>query len=86
MCATTLYQQTDAQLYILHIHTHPDSDDSGKGLMFRIGSMVSDPDDETSYNNPDCFAWCLMNLTVSKLIQNAVRKILSTAGLEVLGS
>ena len=35
--------------------------------------------------NPDSFPWCLINLCITKLVQEGVRKILSTAGLEVLG-
>ena len=43
-------------------------------------------DDIRDPKNPDSFPWCLMNLCITKLVQEGVRKILTTAGLEVLGT
>ena len=58
----------------------------GEGPMFRIGAIRSESvDHEHDPNNPNCFAWCLMNLCISKILQSAIRKVLNTAGLEVLG-
>ena len=54
-----------------------------EGPRFRIGSVVSR--EEGDHNNPNSFAWCLMNVCISKLVQEAVRKILSIVGFEVLG-
>ena len=54
--------------------------------MFRIGAIRSESvDHDHDPNNPNCFAWCLMNLCISKILQSSIRKILNTAGLEVLG-
>ena len=50
----------------------------------RSGTTINDGT-ETSPLNPDCFAWCLMNLCISKLMQKAVRKLVAGVGLEVLG-
>ena len=52
------------------------------GPSFHLGSKEEENDD---HDNPDSFPWCLMNLCVTKMVQDAVRKVLSTAGLEVLG-
>ena len=58
----------------------------GQGPVFRIGSIRSDSvDHDHDPNNPNSFAWCLMNLCISKVLQSAIRKVLSTAGLEILG-
>ena len=54
--------------------------------MFRLGSVTEEPASSSEHSNPDCFAWCLINLCITKLVQAAVRKVLNTAGLEVLGS
>ncbi|CAI7996408.1 DmX-like protein 2 [Geodia barretti] len=54
-----------------------------EGPSFRLGS-VSKEDDIRDPKNPDSFPWCLMNLCITKLVQEGVRKILTTAGLEVL--
>lgn len=40
---------------------------------------------ETSPGNPDCFAWCLMNVCISKILQQLVRKMVAGVGLELLG-
>ena len=53
-----------------------------KGPTFRLGSVV---EDETNHSLPDSFAWTLMNLCITHLVQEATRKILNTAGMEVLG-
>ena len=54
--------------------------------MFRIGAIRSESvDHDHDPNNPNCFAWCLMNLCISKILQSSIRKILNIAGLEVLG-
>ena len=37
------------------------------------------------HNNPDCFSWCLMNLCITKVVQGAVRSIINTAGMEIIG-
>ncbi len=57
------------------------------GPMFRIGSVFSEMDSSGggSHGDPNSFAWCLMNLGVSKLLTASVRKVLSTAGVEVIG-
>ena len=57
------------------------------GPMFRVGSVGSEMDSSASgtHNDPNSFAWCLMNLGVSKLLMASVRKVLSTAGVEVIG-
>lgn len=52
------------------------------GPSFHPGSREEENDD---HNNPDSFPWCLLNLCITKMVQEAVRKVLSTAGLEVLG-
>ena len=58
----------------------------GEGPMFRIGAIRSESvDHDHDPNNPNCFAWCLMNLCISKILQSSIRKILNIAGLEVLG-
>lgn len=58
----------------------------GEGPMFRIGAIRSESvDHDHDPNNPNCFAWCLMNLCIAKILQASIRKILNTAGLEVLG-
>ena len=58
----------------------------GEGPMFRIGAIRSESvDHDHDPNNPNCFAWCLMNLCIAKILQSAVRKVLNTASLEVLG-
>ena len=83
---TTLYIYTHT-----HIHTYTDSDDHmvvGRGgPLFRVGSIHSESDSTGggTYGDPNSFAWCLMNLCISKLIMFAVRKVLLTAGVEVLG-
>ncbi len=54
--------------------------------MFRVGSVGSEMDSSAgTHNDPNSFAWCLMNLGVSKLLTASVRKVLSTAGVEVIG-
>ena len=40
---------------------------------------------ETSPTNPNCFAWCVMNLCISKQVQQVVRRMVACVGLEVLG-
>ena len=40
---------------------------------------------ETIPRNPNCFAWCLMNVCISKLLQQVVRKMVAGVGLELLG-
>lgn len=57
------------------------------GPMFRVGSVLSEIDSsgDGSHGDPNSFAWCLMNLGVSKLLTASVRKVLSTAGVEVIG-
>ena len=58
----------------------------GEGPMFRIGAIRSESiDHDHDPNNPNCFAWCLMDLCIAKILQASIRKILNTAGLEVLG-
>lgn len=58
----------------------------GEGPMFRIGAVRSESvDHEHDPNNPNCFAWCLMNLCIAKMLQSAIRKVLNAASLEVLG-
>ena len=47
--------------------------------------FVFQEEDIRDPQNPDSFPWCLINLCVTKLVQEGVRRILSTAGLEVLG-
>ncbi len=55
-----------------------------QGPMFRLGSVV-DEEEENNQEDPNSFAWCLMNLCITKLVQEAVKKVLTAAGLEVLG-
>ena len=54
-------------------------------VVLYIFSLFVKEDDVRDPRNPDSFPWCLMNLCITKIVQEGVRKILSTAGLEVLG-
>ena len=56
-----------------------------KGIIFSVGGEKEESLSETTPRNPDCFAWCLINLCISKLTQQMVRKMVSGVGLEVLG-
>lgn len=56
---------------------------SNEGLTFQVGGVEDGA--ETSPSNPNCFAWCLMNLCISKLVQQVVRRMVAGVGLEVLG-
>ncbi len=47
--------------------------------------MASDGGAETNPSNPNCFAWCLMNVCISKILQQVVRKMVAGVGLELLG-
>jgi hypothetical protein len=60
-----------------------DDPNGEEGPSFRLGSL-SKEEDIRDPQNPDSFPWCLINLCVTKLVQEGVRRILSTAGLEVL--
>ena len=58
------------------------------GPMFRIGPTISESDSTAGAEpgDPNGFAWCLMNLAISKLLMGSVRKVLNTAGVEVIGA
>ena len=70
------------------MHTHT-KDDGGLymevGPTFYPGSRAEEEGKSSDHDSPDSFPWCLMNLCITKMVQDAVRKVLSTAGLEVLG-
>ena len=73
-----------------HTHTHVTQDIDGGlymevGPTFYPGSRGEGEGRSSDHDNPDSFPWCLMNLCITKMVQDAVRKVLSTAGLEVLG-
>lgn len=61
------------------------------GITFRVGGDEGgggggeDGGAETSPRNPNCFAWCLMNVCVSHILEQQVRKMVSGVGLELLG-
>ena len=66
------------------LEEEPDQHHMEQGPFFRLGS-ISAEDRERDHDNSDSFPWCLMNLCITKLVQDAVRSVLSTAGLEVVG-
>ena len=60
------------------------------GISFQVGgeqdySETLESSAETSPANPNCFAWCLMNVCIAKLLQQLVRGMVSGVGLELLG-
>ncbi len=71
----------------------PDDDDfeelyDSEGISFKVGGggEVGEADNnETSPRNPNCFAWCLMNLCISRILQQTVKKMVAGVGLEVVG-
>lgn len=70
-----------------------DEDNFGTGgITFSINSPGegaefggSDTGLETGPANPNCFAWCLMNLCISKILQQVVRRMVAGVGLELMG-
>ena len=36
-------------------------------------------------DNPFCYTWSLMNTGISKIVKDAVKSILTTAGMEITG-
>lgn len=47
--------------------------------------MGGDSSSETNAKDPNCFAWCLMNVCISKLLQQVIRKMVNGVGLELMG-
>ena len=59
---------------------------SSDAITFNVGGGQKKEENlETSPKNPNCFAWCLMNLCISKILQQIVRKMVNGVGLELLG-
>lgn len=62
---------------------------SSGGITFNVdgggGGRKKEDNLETNSKNPNCFAWCLMNLCISKILQQIVRKMVNGIGLELLG-
>lgn len=68
-----------------------DDDDDSFGITFNIKTdsemFGGEPGgSETNPKNPDCFAWCVMNVCISKILQQVVRKLVAGVGLELLGN
>ena len=36
-------------------------------------------------DNPFCYTWLLMNTGITKIVKDAVKSILATAGMEIMG-
>ena len=95
LCVSYVHMHTHAHLHLsshthTHTHTHITQDIDGGlnmevGPTFYPGSRGEEEGRNSDHDNPDSFPWCLMNLCITKMVQEAVRKVLSTAGLEVLG-
>jgi len=67
-----------------------DDEAIGMGITFKVGGAgergANDEGwEETNPSNPNCYAWCLINVCVSKILQQTIRKMVSGVGLEVLG-
>lgn len=67
---------------------------STDGITFTIGGkqdtktasgLEGGASPETSAKDPNCFAWCLMNMCISKILQQMMRKMVNGVGLELMG-
>ena len=67
-----------------------DEEAIGTGITFKVGGAGDrgggdQGPEETDPSNPNCYAWCLINVCVSKILQQTIRKIVAGVGMEVLG-
>lgn len=64
---------------------------STDAITFTIGGkqeateLVGGASHESSAKNPNSFAWCLMNVCISKILQQMMRKMVNGVGLELMG-
>ena len=75
--------------YCVSLDENADDTFNTEGIVFQVGENGCGGDGGgpvSSPSNPNCFAWCLMNLCTSRQIQQVVRKMVAAVGLEVLGT
>lgn len=77
-------EDVDEEMYSSDAITFNIGGGGGGGKQQGVGFAAGGESSETSAADPHCFAWCLMNLCISKILQQVIRRMVNGVGLELM--